>query len=174
MKINLNEAMVRSLARNILFEANEKINLHELNMSPNPEGLGASKALNGKNPQSGNRTNISNRKGPNTSSIKKQKEFGEDEFNVNTDELPINDDNKFVANVNFEVTPNLYNVGNEKTGVTDRLNAKKGEYTPRGSNELANVVGKLSGEEISNKNIEKYYQDVISLINKYKKKQGEK
>jgi len=173
MKINLNEAMARSLARNILFEANEKINLHELNMSPNPEGLNASKALSGKNPQSGNRVEIHSRKGPKTASIKKQKELGDDEFNVETDELPINDDNKFVANVNFEVTPNLYDVGNEKAGVTDRLNAEKGEFTPRGSNELANVVGKLSGEEISNKNIEKYYQDVISLIKKYKKKQGE-
>lgn len=172
MKINLNESIIRSLARNILFENNEKINLNELNMSPNQDGLGINNALNGKTHQSNNKADIF-KKGPKTSSIKKQKEFSDEEFNVETDELPIDSSNKFVSNVNFEVTPNLYDVGNEREGITARLNAKKGEYTPRGSNELANVVGKLSGEEISNKNIEKYYQDVISLIKKYKKKQGE-
>ena len=42
MKLNLNENMVRALARNILFESNERIALYELNMSPEKTGNGNS------------------------------------------------------------------------------------------------------------------------------------
>jgi len=102
MKINLTEGFVRALARNILFENNENIEIHEMlqemNMSPEKTaGYGSSI-----NPQSsGQNFDIFNRHGPNTKS-RKERRFTqyEEEPELKDDliKLPIGDNI-----VNFEI-----------------------------------------------------------------------
>ena len=102
MKINLTEGFVRALARNILFENNENIEMHEMlqemNMSPDKTaGYG--------NPvhQGGNqRADIYNQKGPMTKSRKERTKFTqyEEEPELKDDlvKLPIGNNI-----VNFEI-----------------------------------------------------------------------
>ncbi len=103
MKINLTEGFVRALARNILFENNENIELNEMlqeiNMSPDKTASYGSSI----NPQAGNyKLPGFDRPGPKTKSRKERTNFTqyEEEPELKDDliKLPISDDI-----VNFEI-----------------------------------------------------------------------
>lgn len=100
MKINLTEGFVRALARNILFENNENIEMHEMlqemNMSPEKTASYGSNI----NPQAGNyKLPGFDRPGPNTKSRQERTNFAQHEESELEDDfkLPIGN------NVNFEI-----------------------------------------------------------------------
>jgi hypothetical protein len=97
MKIKLTEDFCRSLARNILFNSNEKINLMEMNMSPEKTASYGSQV----NPQAGNfKLPGFDRPGPMTSSRKERTKFeSEDETDLESNsDLPIGN-----TMVNYEI-----------------------------------------------------------------------
>ena len=103
MKINLTEGFVRALARNILFENNENIEMHEMlqemNMSPEKTASYGSNI----NPQAGNyKLPGFDRPGPNTKSRKERTKFTqydkEPELKDDLIKLPIGNNI-----VNFEI-----------------------------------------------------------------------
>jgi len=106
MKINLTEGFVRALARNILFENNENIEIHEMlqemNMSPDlPAGQSAAGKLNPVHRAANTRADIFNQSGPDTKSRKERKftRYKEEpELKDDLIKLPIGDNI-----VNFEI-----------------------------------------------------------------------
>jgi hypothetical protein len=161
MKINLNEKTIRALARNILFESNEKINLHEMSFSPDKTEEGNSNI----NTTAHNKRADIFKKGPKTSSIKKQKEYGEKEFEID-DELPIND-KKYGGNISYEMTPNFYETS--EGDVENYLNDDDFYPKKAGLPTVMSKIGKEIGKEVKGNNVKKYYEELKSLSKKYLK-----
>ncbi len=155
MKLNLNENMVRALARNILFESNERIALHELNMSPEKTGNGNSPV----NPNANNkRMGIFDRPGPN------KKDSKPEEFeDTDTDGLPITHE-KYGGQVSYDIpafTTSL-NVDNPDKFLED-------DFDPTKAN-LPSVMAQL-GKQIDDGNVDSYFKNVAKLTKQYLKKQ---
>jgi len=96
MKIKLTEDFCRSLARNLLFNTNENVNLLEMSMSPEKTADYGSKI----NPQAGNfEFDIFNRPGPMSKSRSERTQFEEKSEDMQSlSDLPIDSDM-----VNYEI-----------------------------------------------------------------------
>ncbi len=155
MKFNLNENMVRALARNILFESNERIALHELNMSPEKTGNGNSPV----NPNANNkRMGIFDRTGPNKNNSEPE-EFED----TDTDGLPITHE-KYGGQVSYDIpafTASL-NVDNPDKFLED-------DFDPTKAN-LPSVMAQL-GKQIDDSSVDSYFKNVAKLTKQYLKKQ---
>lgn len=155
MKLNLNENMVRALARNILFESNERIALHELNMSPEKTGNGNSPVNSNANNK---RMGIYDRSGPN------KKDSEPEEFTEDTDGLPIEHE-KYGGQVSYDIpafTASL-KVDNPDKFLEDDFNPSKST--------MPSVVAELS-KQIDDANVDSYFKKVAILTKQYLKKQN--
>ena len=154
MKINLNENMARALARNILFESDEKIRLHELNMSPEKTGNGNSPVNNTANSK---RMGIFDRPGPD------KNDASTEDFEVDTDDLPIGKQ-QYGGQVKYDIpsfTASL-NVDVDKYLEDEEFNASKST--------LPSLMAQF-GKKIDDANIDSYFDNVKNLTKKYIEKQ---
>lgn len=150
MKFNLTENVARALARNILFESNEKINLHELNMSPDKTGNGNSPVMTTANDK---RNQIFDRPGPN-----KNNSLPED-FDVDTDELPISK-KQYGGQVKYDIP-----AFSASLDVDVNKYLEDDEFTPTKSS-MPSLMAQF-GKEIEDADIDDYYDQVKDLTRKY-------
>jgi hypothetical protein len=156
MKLNLNENMVRALARNILFESNERIALHELSMSPEKTGNGNSPVNSNANNK---RMGIFDRPGPDKNNSESE-EFEE----TDTDGLPIEHE-KYGGQVSYDI-PSFtasFKVDNPDKFLEDDFNPSKST--------MPSVVAELS-KQIDDANVDSYFKKVANLTKQYLKKQS--
>jgi len=154
MKINLNENMARALARNILFESDEKIRLHELNMSPDKTGNGNSNVMTTANNK---KMGQFDRPGPDKNNASPE------EFDVDTDGLPIGKQ-QYGGQIKYDI-PTFsasLNVDVDKYLEDEDFHASKST--------LPSLLAQF-GKTIDDANVDSYFDNVKNLTKKYIEKQ---
>jgi hypothetical protein len=154
MKLNLNENMVRALARNILFESNEKIPLHELNMSPDKTGNGNSRVMTTANDK---KKGQFDRPGP------MKNDSSPEDFDVDTDELPIGKE-QYGGQVKYDIPTFSASLNGDvdKYLEDDDFDASKST--------LPSLMAQF-GKKIDDANVDDYFEKVKNLTKQYLKKQ---